>query len=565
MTSLSIPPGLVLILGGLLLPLLRGRLRVGAMLAFPLLTLWLVTQVPDGNVFELRFLGFDLVPLRGDKLSRLFAFVFALMAFVGGLYALRQARTAELAAAFVYAGSAIGVVLAGDLISVFVFWEMMAIGSTVVVWCGGRAARRAGLRYAAIHLLGGVLLMAGIAGEISASGTAMFARLDLSTLPRWLILAGFLINAGAPPLSAWLPDAYPEASWSGMVFLSAFTTKTAIYVLLRGFPGVELLVWIGLFMIFYGIVYAILENDMRRILAYSIVNQVGFMVAGIGIGTQMALNGAAAHAFTHIIYKALLLMSAGSVLLMTGKSKCTDLGGLFRTMPVTTLCGIVGALSISSFPLTSGFISKSMIAEGAAQQHLAIVWYLLAAASAGVFLHAGIKFPWFVFFQKDSGLRPSDPPLNMRLAMLLFSVLCIGLGLAPGVLYAALPYPVEYIPYTASHVVSQLQLLLFSGLAFFLMLGWLQRTLTITLDTDWLWRRLGPEVLARVDRRADDIWRGLTARIVWAARRLNASLQHHHGPDGVFGRAWPTGTMALWATVMLGAYLVLSYLGGPFR
>jgi multicomponent Na+:H+ antiporter subunit D len=564
MTSLSIPPGLVLILGGLLLPLLRGRLRVGAMLAFPLLTLWLVTQVPDGNVLEFRFLGFDLVLLSGDKLSRLFAFVFALMALVGGLYALRQARTAELAAAFVYAGSAIGVVLAGDLISVFVFWEMMAIGSTVVVWCGGRTARRAGLRYAAIHLLGGVLLMAGIAGEISASGTAMFARLDLSTLPRWLILAGFLINAGAPPLSAWLPDAYPEASWSGMVFLSAFTTKTAVYVLLRGFPGAELLVWIGLFMIFYGIVYAILENDMRRILAYSIVNQVGFMVAGIGIGTQMALNGAAAHAFTHIIYKALLLMSAGSVLLMTGKSKCTDLGGLFRTMPVTTLCGIVGALSISSFPLTSGFISKSMIAEGAAQQHLAIVWYLLAAASAGVFLHAGIKFPWFVFFQKDSGLRPLDPPLNMRLAMLLFSALCIGLGSAPGVLYAALPYPVEYIPYTASHVVSQLQLLLFSGLAFFLMLGWLQRTLTITLDTDWLWRRLGPEVLARLDRRTDDIWRGLTARIAWAARRLNASLQHHHGPDGVFGRAWPTGTMALWATVMLGAYLVLSYLGGPF-
>ncbi|MEZ0304912.1 MAG: Na(+)/H(+) antiporter subunit D [Hyphomicrobiaceae bacterium] len=565
MTSLSIPPGLVLILGGLLLPLLRGRLRVGAMLAFPLLTLWLVTQVPDGNVLELQFLGFDLVLLRGDKLSRLFAFVFALMALVGGLYALRQARTAELAAAFVYAGSAIGVVLAGDLISVFVFWEMMAIGSTVVVWCGGRAARRAGLRYAAIHLLGGVLLMAGIAGEISASGTAMFATLDLSTLPRWLILAGFLINAGAPPLSAWLPDAYPAASWSGMVFLSAFTTKTAIYVLLRGFPGVELLVWIGLFMIFYGIVYAILENDMRRILAYSIVNEVGFMVAGIGIGTQMALNGAAAHAFTHIIYKALLLMSAGSVLLMTGKSKCTDLGGLFRTMPVTTLCGIIGALSISSFPLTSGFISKSMIAEGAAQQHLAIVWYLLAAASAGVFLHAGIKFPWFVFFQKDSGLRPSDPPLNMRLAMLLFSVLCIGLGLAPGVLYAALPYPVEYIPYTASHVVSQLQLLLFSGLAFFLMLGWLQRTLTITLDTDWVWRRLGPEVLARVDRRADDIWRGLTARIVWAARRLNTSLQHHHGPDGILGRTWPTGTMALWATLMLGAYLILSYVGGPLR
>jgi multicomponent Na+:H+ antiporter subunit D len=565
MTSLSIPPGLVLVLGALLLPVVRGWLRAGLVLALPLVTLWLVTQVPDGEVLRTSFLGFDLVPVRGDKLSRLFAFVFALMAFAGGLFALRQERTAELVAAFIYAGSAIGVAFAGDLISLFVFWEVMAIGSTLVVWCGGPCARGAGLRYAGIHLLGGVLLMAGIAGEIAASGSTAFGKLDLSTLPRWLILAGFLINAGAPPLSAWLPDAYPEASWSGMVFLSAFTTKAAVYALLRGFPGVELLIWIGLFMVFYGIIYAILENDMRRILAYSIVNQVGFMVAGIGIGTEMALNGAAAHAFTHIIYKALLLMSAGSVLLMTGRRKCTDLGGLFRTMPLTCMCGIVGALSISSFPLTSGFISKSMISEGAAQQNLAVVWFLLAAASAGVFLHAGIKFPWFVFFHKDSGLRPAEPPGNMRLAMLLFSALCIGLGMAPGILYAALPYPVAFVPYTASHVLSQLQLLLFSGLAFFLMLGWLKRTLTITLDTDWLWRHLGPAILVSLDRASDIAWRRLAAGTVSAASLVRAGLHRHHGPEGILGRTWPTGTMALWAIVMLGAYLIVSYVGGPLR
>jgi multicomponent Na+:H+ antiporter subunit D len=565
MTSPAFPPCLVLILGAVLLPFLKGRQRTSVLLGFPLLTLWLVTQVPDGEILRFSFLGFDLVPLRGDKLSRLFAFVFALMAFAGALFALKQQRTTELTAAFVYAGSAIGVALAGDLISVFVFWEMIAIGSTVVIWCGGPAGRGAGLRYAAIHLFGGVLLMAGIAGEIAASGTTGFGKLDLSTFPRWLILAGFLINAGAPPLAAWLPDAYPEASWSGMVFLSAFTTKAAVYALLRGFPGVELLIWIGLFMVFYGIVYAILENDMRRILGYSIVNQVGFMVAGIGIGTEMALNGSASHAFTHIIYKALLLMSAGSVLLMTGKRKCTDLGGLFRTMPLTTICGIIGALSISSFPLTSGFISKSMIAEGAVEQHLALVWFLLAAGSAGVFLHAGIKFPWFVFFHKDSGLRPAEPPASMRLAMLLLSVLCIGLGMVPGVLYAALPYSVTYVPYTASHVVSQLQLLLFSGLAFFLMLGWLKRTLTITLDADWLWRRLGPAVLARLDSAADSAWRWLKVGTLSAARLIKVGLHRHHGPEGALGRTWPTGTMALWATLMLGAYLVLSYVGSPFR
>ncbi|MGA7489385.1 MAG: Na(+)/H(+) antiporter subunit D, partial [Xanthobacteraceae bacterium] len=482
--SFVIPPAAILILGGLILPLLSEPLRRLALLVLPLVTLYLVWQVPDGVALEVRFLGYTLALVKGDALSRLFATVFAIMAFTGGLFALNQRRVVELAAALCYAGSAIGVTFAGDLLTVFVFWELMAIASTLVIWSAGPSARGAGLRYAAIHLFGGVLLMAGVAGELASTGSMAFGALALDSAPRWLILAGFLVNAGAPPLSAWLPDAYPESSWSGMVFLSAFTTKAAVYVLLRAFAGAELLIYVGLFMAFYGIIYAILENDMRRILAYSIVNQVGFMVTGIGIGTEMALNGAAAHAFAHIIYKALLLMSAGSVFYVTGKRKCTDLGGLFRTMPLTTVCGIVGALSISSFPLTSGFVTKSMISEAAGMQHLEVVWYLLAAASAGVFLHAGIKFPWFVFFQKDSGLRPPEPPWNMRLAMIFFAVLCIGFGIWPQPLYAMLPFPVEFVPYTASHVVFYLQLLLFSGLAFFLLLDWLKRTLTITLDVD---------------------------------------------------------------------------------
>ncbi|HYD04691.1 MAG TPA: Na(+)/H(+) antiporter subunit D, partial [Reyranella sp.] len=440
----------------------------------------------------------------------------------------------------------------------FVFWEAMAIASTVIVWIGGPAAAAAGFRYAVIHLLGGVLLMAGIAGEVAASGSIEFGKLSLESWPRWLVLAGFLINTGAPPLSAWLPDAYPESSWSGMVFLSAFTTKTAVYVLLRGFPGTELLIYVGLFMVFYGIVYAILENDMRRILAYSIVNQVGFMVTGIGIGTEMALNGAAAHAFTHIIYKALLLMSAGSVLMMTGKRKCTDLGGLFRTMPLTTICGIVGALSISSFPLTSGFVSKSMISEASGQEGLAVVWFLLAAASAGVFLHAGIKFPWFVFFQKDSGLRPRDPPWNMRAAMVLFAVLCLGIGMVPGPLYALLPFAVDFVPYTWGHIVFQLQLLLFSGLAFFLLLGQLRRTLTITLDVDWLYRRLGPFIVQTVQPFAIAMWRGWNATASRNARGMATWLQHRCGPEGRLAQVATTGSMTLLTVLLLAAYLILS-------
>ncbi|MEO7854682.1 MAG: proton-conducting transporter membrane subunit, partial [Rubrivivax sp.] len=385
------------------------------------------------------------------------------------------------------------------------------------------------------------------------------ARMAPDTLAHWLILIGFLVNAGAPPLSAWLPDAYPEASWSGTVFLSAFTTKTAVYALIRGFPGTELLIWVGLFMVFYGIVYALLENDMRRILAYSIVNQVGFMITGIGIGTEMALNGAAAHAFAHIIYKALLLMSAGSVLLMTDRRKCSELGGLFHSMPVATICGSIGALAISAFPLTSGFISKSMVSQAAVDGHMLIVWLLLTAASAGVFLHAGIKFPWFVFFQKDSGLRPADPPASMRWAMILFSVLCIGIGIWYEPLYRLLPYAVDYTPYTGAHVLTQLQLLLFSGLAFFVMLRYLKRTLTITLDLDWVWRRGLPAIVLPPARALGRLHAAICRVAVGAVGALMAEVQRHHGPHGRIASTWATGSMALWVLVLLLGYLLLYY------
>ena len=561
MTSAALHPGLMLIAGGLLVAVLRGRVRDAAALLVPLAALALVWNVPDGPLLSTHLMGYELVPFQADKLSRLFAIIFAVMAFGGGLFALRQPSRLELPAAFFYAGAAIGVAFAGDLLTVFIFWELMAIGSTLVLWSTGSvAAYRASVRYIMIHLLGGTLLLIGVAGHATEAHSLRFAAMQPDSFSHWLIFGAFLINAGAPPLSAWLPDAYPESSWSGMVFLSAFTTKTAVYVLLRGFPGTELLVYFGLFMVFYGIIYALLENDMRRILAYSIVNQVGFMLVGIGIGTEIALNGAAAHAFTHILYKALLLMSAGAVLFATGKRKCTDLGGLFRTMPVTTFCGIVGALAISSFPLTSGFVSKSMVSQAAATGHVLWLWLLLAAASAGVFLHAGIKFPWFVFFQKDSGLRPPEAPLNMRLAMLLFAALCIGLGIWYEPLYGLLPYPVEYEPYTGPHVVSQLQLLLFSGLAFFVMLPWLRRTLTITLDLDWMYRVAGVSVVFQLGRLLSSSGRWLANLHDRFCMGLVVVAQHYFAPGRILARTWASGSSALWMMVMLLALLISGYL-----
>ncbi|MHB8950890.1 MAG: Na(+)/H(+) antiporter subunit D [Rhodoferax sp.] len=560
MTDLVLHPGLVLIVGALLLPLLRGTLRSIAVVALPLVVLALVWRVPDGPAWQLHFLDYTITPLQGDKLSRLFAIIFSLMAAGGGLFALSQKSLVEVPAAFVYAGSAIGVALAGDLVTVFAFWELMAVGSTLVLWSQGTpASYRAARRYLMIHLMGGVLLFAGVTGHIVQTGDVAFTRMVLDSPAHWLILMGFLVNAGAPPLSAWLSDAYPEASWSGTVFLSAFTTKTAVYVLIRGFPGTELLIWVGLFMAFYGIVYGLLENDIRRILAYTIVNQGGLMMVGVGIGTEMALNGAAAQAFVGVIYVALLLMSAGSVMLMTGRRKCSELGGLFRTMPLTTACAMIGALSISAFPLTSGFVSKSMVSQAALDGHLLPVWLLLIAASAGAVLHAGLKFPWYVFFQNDSGLRPTEPPASMRWAMVVFAFLCIALGVWPEPLYAMLPFAVTYVPYTGSHVLTQLQLLLFSGLAFFVMLPYLKRTLTITLDTDWVWRRLLPALLLNVGWPLVNTWHRLMRGLLDVGSELLSMVVHQHREDGRFARTWSTRSMALWVLVLLLGYLLLYY------
>ncbi|MCB1757466.1 MAG: Na(+)/H(+) antiporter subunit D, partial [Gammaproteobacteria bacterium] len=432
----AFPPAILLLIAALLIGLTREAVRSAVVLLAPLLVLWSIWQIPDGVQATVPFLDYQLTPLEGSPVRRLFASIFAIMAFGGGLYAYRQARWQELASAYAYAAGAIGVSFAGDLISLFVFWELMALFSTLVVWCGDSPnAKAAGVRYAIMHFIGGVILKIGIIGLIVQTGSVEVRPLLASDFSTWMILTGILINAAAPPVSAWLSDAYPVASPTGSVFLSAFTTKTAVLTLILLFPGEPVLIGIGLYMVIYGIIYALLENNVRRILAFSVVNQVGFMVCAVGIGTEMALNGAAAHAFAHIIYKALLFMSAGVVVYRTGKDKCTDVGGLFRTMPLTAICGIIGALAISGFPLTSGFTTKTMISQAAANEHLAAVYFLLAAASAGVFLHAGIKFPWFVFFQRDSGLRPKDAPWNMALAMVVFSAICLLIGIFPELLY----------------------------------------------------------------------------------------------------------------------------------
>lgn len=507
-------PALILLVGALFVPPLRGHWRSAYVIALPILAFFSILGMPavgEGSpalftwqVEVFPWLSEPLTFLRIDKLSKAFGYIFTLNAAAAFVFAFYVKKSTQHVAALIYIGSALGAVFAGDLISLYLFWEIMAVSSTFIILARKtERAKGAASRYIMVHLFGGLMLLAGMVLTIQSSGSIAFEGFDFLTRQNagtWLILLGVLVNAAAPPLSAWLSDAYPEASVTGGLILSAYTTKTAVYVLLRGFAGWEPLIWIGCVMAVYGIIYALLENDMRRILAYSIINQVGFMVCAAGIGTHEAISGATAHAFCHIIYKSLLWMSAGAVLYRVGKSKCTELGGLYKTMPWTLVFGTIGALAISAVPLTSGFTSKTIILHAAEVKGLFWPWLILEVASAGVFLHAGIKFPYFVFFNVDRGLRPKEAPKSMLFAMGVLAFLCIALGVFPQPLYNLLPYEVSYNAWTIPHVVTQMQLLMLSALVFFLFLKMLKRTPTISLDTDWLYRKGGPLFVKAADR-----------------------------------------------------------------
>jgi multicomponent Na+:H+ antiporter subunit D len=429
---------------------------------------------------------------RVDRLSLVFSYVFSLMALVGMIFALHVKDDSQHVAALTYMGSALGVTFAGDFLSLYVFWELMAISSALLVLLRREpSAVAAGFRYLLVHIFGGLILLAGIALHWSHTRSLAFGDMGASSggMAWAMILAAFLLNAAVPPLGAWLPDAYPEATVTGAVFMTAFTTKSAVYVLIRGYAGTEFLVWLGAAMAVYGVVYAVLENDARRLLAYHIISQVGYMVCGVGIGTALATNGATAHAFAHILYKALLFMGAGAVLQTTGLRKLSEMGGLYKTMPVTLCLYMIGAFAISAVPLFSGFVTKSMVVSAAGEAHRPVIFLMLTLASAGTFLHTGLKLPYYMFFGKDSGRRAQEPPRNMLVAMGLAAVACVLIGVFPGLLYQHLPNRVEFVPYTLRHVTSTMGMLGLTALGFFLLLKHLDPQPTISLDTDWFYRR----------------------------------------------------------------------------
>ena len=564
MTFDTFPTAFLFLAAAMVIPALPQRLRGVVLVGLPALAAWQVWVMPMGNLYPARLMGLELELMRVDKLSRIFGLIFALMAFLGNLYAWHVRDTIQQVAALIYAGAAIGAVFAGDLITLFIWWEGTAIASVFLIWARRtEGAFATGMRYLIWQVGSGVLLLAGAALYWRETGSLDFTLMTLGSPATWLIFLAFGIKAAFPLLHNWLQDAYPAATVTGSVILSAFTTKLAIYALARGFAGTEILIYIGAIMTVFPLFFSEIENDMRRVLAYSLNNQLGFMVVGIGLGTEMALNGAISHAFAHILYKALLFMGMGAVLFRTGTVKATDLGGLYRTMPLTTIFTVVGAVSISAFPLFSGFVTKSLTLAAAGEAKLWLVWATLVFASVGVLSDTGIKIPYFAFFAHDSGKRPAEAPRGMLIAMGLTAALCILIGVRPGLLYALLPYEVEGTVYTATHVVGQLQLLLFAMLAFVLSMrlglhpGEHRATI---LDTDWSYRRAGPVVVGAVVRLVNGLWQAGAASVARLQGAFLAHIRHSEGPEGRLAHVWPTGSMVQWLAIILGVALVVVYL-----
>lgn len=537
-----LPPAFVLLAGAAAVAATPARFRSFVFVSFAALACLQTFRLPDGGRFVVDYAGFELVLLNVDATNRVFGMIFGLIGVIAGVYAWHVRNRGEPVVAMLYAAGALGVTFAGDFLTLLFYWELMAIASAGLVFARGtEESRAAGFRYLMVHLFGGSLLLGGIIWhQINYGHVEMHGRLDPGFAGAWLILLGVALNAAIPPLHSWLPDAYPRATATGAIFLSALTTKSAVYVLMRLFPGWEILVWAGVIMALYGVVYAVLANDIRQILAYHIVSQVGYMVAGVGIGTTLALNGTAAHAYSHILYKALLFMGAGVVLHTTGRSKLTELGGLGRHMPVTLWLFMIGAFSISGFPLFNGFISKSIIVSAAGYDHREVVMLLLLLASVGTFLHTGLKIPVFTFWGPDRGLKPKPAPRNMLIAMGVVAFLCTFYGVYPSALYKLLPYPMEYRPYTIAHLIEAVQLLTFTFIGFWILRDKLAGEPYLPLDTDWFYRRALRRPAAGLVSAVNSVFAaGVRARQVVVASAAGWSLNPLAWSKGANGRRLP--------------------------
>ena len=535
----SFPPGMIMVIGALLIPFLPHIVRQIFMMLLVLLSAYPLT-LGIGVHTTINFFDLEFILFQSDALTIPFAIIFHIAAVLNIIYGAHVKHWKQHVAIMSYSGAAIAAVHAGDLLTLFVWWEATAFTSVFLILASNtRRSYKSAFRYIVIQVTSGMFLLAGALILLNNEGNALLTKFDINTLYGQLIFIAFGIKAAFPLLNGWLQDSYPEASEIGTVALSTFTTKLAIYCFAKCFAGTEILIAIGAIMTFYPIFFAVIENDLRRVLTYSLNNQLGFMIVAIGIGTELAINGAVAHAFAHILYKGLLFMGMGAVLYRVGTCKASELGGLFKYMPITAVCTIIGAISISAFPLFSGFVAKSLIMSALGKEGLVLVYFMLLFASAGVLHHSGIKIPFFAFFAHDSGIKTKEAPINMIAAMVIASLLCILIGVFPSLFYSILPYQIAYEPYDFSHVVGQLQLLTFAAFAFICL--WHFKIYppelnSTVLNSDWIYRKMIPGVLIPFLRMMSNLNIKMSNYIIDTSLKTKTYLANIMTRDRVFDR-----------------------------
>jgi formate hydrogenlyase subunit 3/multisubunit Na+/H+ antiporter MnhD subunit len=550
----TVPPFLLFLVGGpIMIWLFRGRVRQALLILLAGLALIDTVSLPHGTEWSLPFMGYRLVLMRVDSLSYLMGVIFATITFLAVLYAAGFAKPWMHMFAMLYAGTSLGVVFAGDWITVLIFWELTAITSLLLIWEAGGRAVQAGYRYLLFHGFGGAMLTAGITLLILQGGNPTVGPIT-GFWPSLFIIIGIGVNVCMIPLHTWLPDSYPRAHIAASVFLSVYTTKAAVYLLARAQPSTELVAFMGAVMAVYGVTFAVLQTDMRKLLSYHIVSQVGYMVAGVGLASwpglsqqiaQLALDGAMAHVFNHILYKALLFMTVGVVIWKTGENTLDKLGGLMRKMPITAIAFWIAAFSISGVPLFNGFVSKGMIVT-AAQESNPLLFVLLEIASFGTFL-SFLKLGYFAFLRPGT-VEASDPPLLMKAAMLGAAALCVAIGVYPPILYSILPFGGSgYQPFALNELLQTSLVLAAAALTFFT-LGrkYLVPHETRLRDFDLLYVAIGHGFIpfsTALQRAFGDVYSTVTHRIVPRAARAAGDVQ--------------TGVLGVNGILMLAVLLIL--------
>ncbi len=558
----SVPPALLMLAAAAVVPLLPGAARPWVVVAAPAIVLvQLMVWLEPESTRTIGWLVLELTLLAVDDVNEVWATVFALVGVGGGLFGLHLRDRWQQTAILAYGGSALGVLFAGDLLTLIAFWESMAVASTVLILQGGRPrSHGAGQRYFYVHIVGGSLLLAGILWHFGETGSLAIEHVD-SGAAAWLMFAGVAVNAALVPVHAWLSDAYPEASAAGMVFLGAFTTKTAVYVMLRMFDGWDILLAAGPAMAVYAAVFALMENDIRRLLAYHIISSVGFMVTAVGLGTAAGAASVADQVFTHVLWQAAMVMSAGAVLHATGATKLTDLGGLAAPLRWVLAAYLAGALSISVFPLLAGLEASHLYTEHAAGADLRWAATLLYAASVGTVLAVAVKLPYYAFFApaRDSATATTRVPWGMYAAMGAAAVLSIAVGVLPGAAPKVFGLHLEHPEYTTTTIVSGLQVLALSAIGAWLFLPKLARRDTVTLDADWVYRKAGRPFSALVLQPLEGAFTASEAAAAWTARvttRLIATPE--------LGRAWvsrpPLGAAVAALIVTFGVVVLVAEL-----